>query len=329
MMNDKKCQGCGITLQTQNPTAPGYVKNLEKDYCIRCFQLTHYGKYQKSNKTNQDYQKIISQIQKNSLVLYICDIFSLNLEPISKLNNTLLVLTKRDVLPKSIKDEKITEYIQKRYPNLIDMEIISSIHNYNLDNLLAKIKKYHHNQKIYLVGYTNSGKSTLLNKIIKNYSAKTTEITTSMYPETTLDKIEVKLDKNLTLIDTPGLIKEKNFLNQLPSSSLKKFHIKKEIKPRTIQVQETGSILIDDIIRLDYQTNQPNSITIYINNGVIVKKISPKNPSLKAKQKYSFQLEEGKDIVIEDICFIKLVHPINIDIYTNSEIDIKERDNLI
>lgn len=328
-MKDKKCLGCGTILQNEEPTQAGYIPNINHELCQRCFKLKNYGEYQKTIKNNQDYKKIIESIDKKAQVLYICDILSLNLDNINKFKNVILVLTKRDILPKSIKDSKIIDYIKKRYKHIEDIEIISTLHNYNLDNLYNKILKYNNKQPIYLVGNTNSGKSTLLNKLIKNYSDQNLEITTSMYPSTTLDKIEIKLNNEITIIDTPGLINENSLINKLPTKELKKYNIKKEIKPRAIQIKDSGSILIDNLIRLDYHTKEANSMTIYINNGVPTKKISINNSILKNGIERNISLPKGKDIVIEDICFIKIVKPIEIDLYTQENIKISIRDNLI
>lgn len=328
-MTDKKCLGCGSILQNKDINKEGYTNDINNDLCIRCFKLKNYGEYKKTTKNNIDYNKILSSIDNNSLVLYVCDILSLNLDNIDKFKNVILVLTKRDILPKSVKDIKIINYIKKRHKNLLDIEIISSIHNYNLDNLYNKILTYNNKLPIYLVGNTNSGKSTLLNKLIKNYSNQDVEITTSMYPSTTLDRIEIKLDENITLIDTPGLINENSLMNKLSNKELKKYNIKKEIKPRIVQIKESGSILIDDLIRLDYHTKESNSMTIYINNGIPTKKISLNNPILKDKIHRNIILPKGKDIVIEDICFIKIVKPIEIDLYIKENIKISIRDNLI
>ena len=68
---------------------------------------------------------------------------------------------------------------------------------------------------------TNSGKSTLINKLIKNYTDKQLEVTTSLYPSTTLNKIEINLD-NLKIIDTPGLLNEGSILNKSISKRNKK-----------------------------------------------------------------------------------------------------------
>ena len=53
----------------------------------------------------------------------------------------------------------------------MDYIIISSISNHNIDSLYKLILSKGFN-RVYVVGYTNSGKSTLINKIIKNYSDK-------------------------------------------------------------------------------------------------------------------------------------------------------------
>ena len=325
---NKKCIGCGTLLQDENKEKEGYVDNLEKDLCQRCFKLKHYGEYKIVSKDNNDYKKIINNISKDSIVVYICDIFYLNLDNINLFDKVLLVLTKRDTLPKSIIDDKIKKYIKKRYNNIIDIEIISSINNYNLDNLLSKLYKYS-NKEIYFVGNTNSGKSTLLNKIIKNYTSSNIEITTSMYPSTTLDIINININNNLTIIDTPGLINENSIINNLPNNYIKRFNIKKEVKPRTFQIKDTGSIIIDEIIRIDYNTKEINSMTVYINNGINVKRIGKNNDILKDKYVNKVKLQKNKDVVIDDICFIKFTKEVELNIYLIDETTIKTRDNLI
>ena len=70
------------------------------------------------------------------------------------------------------------------------------------------------NNKVYVVGNTNSGKSTLINKLIDNYSTiDNKKVTTSMYPSTTLDKVEIneinyKYVGSKTLASAVGMDKE-------------------------------------------------------------------------------------------------------------------------
>ena len=311
----KKCLGCGNLLDD----------NYDKDLCERCFRLKYYGEYQVTNKSNIDYFKILDSISENDLVLYITSIFNINLEYLKKFKNVIIVITKKDILPKSIKDLKIINYIKKHYGEY-DIEVISSVKNYNLDNLMNKIKKYNKN-KVYLVGNTNSGKSTLLNKMIINYSDNNPSITTSIYPSTTLDVINVNID-NITFIDTPGIIDEGSIINYIDNNTLKVITPKKEIKPRTYQIKGKGSLIIENMIRLDYEV-EIGSMTIYISNAVNIVRVGFNNNKLHELEKKEFNLEKRKDIVITDLCFIKLIGLVKVQIYANSNIKIYERDNLI
>lgn len=324
-----KCLGCGITLQTSDENKLGYTTNLESQICKRCFRLKYYGEYQKVTLNNDDYQQIINNIQESSIIIYVADILSLNLSYIPNLSNTILVLTKYDILPKSTKEEKIITKLKKQYPNLLDIIVISSLKNYHIDKLYNTIKKYHHKKEIYLIGTTNSGKSTLLNKLINNYGQdQNSNITVSMYPSTTLDKVEINLN-NLKIIDTPGLIEEGNYINILSKKELKKIMPKKEIKPRTCQITGKGSILIDNYARIDYETKDKNSFVIYTAPTITSNFISSKNNTLKDLTPHKYSLENNQDIVLPGLGFIKFKNPINITIYTPKEIILHQRDNLI
>lgn len=322
---EKKCSGCGIILQTKDKNKDGYVDNLDKDLCYRCFRQKHYNEYQEANITNID--NILNNIKDNDLVVYISNILNLNIDYLNKFKRVILVLTKRDILPKSIIDDKIKNYIKKNNHNLIDIHIVSSINNYNIDNLYNSLLKHNITNNIYFIGNTSSGKSTLINKIISNYTDIDKDITTSMYPNTTLELINIKIN-NINYIDTPGLINKGSILNYIDSKIIKRINPKKEIKPLTYQLTGTGSLLIDDLVRIDYNCNK-TSITVYINNGIPVKKINSNRNDLKEHNKKSFSNLHNEDIVIEDLCFIKFTNYIDLDIYTYNNVLITRRDNLI
>ena len=313
---NRKCMGCGNILKDDE---------LEHNICNRCFRLKHYGEYHVTNKDNSDYLKIINNIDSNDLVIYVTSLLNLTIMDLSKFKNVIVVLTKRDILSKSVKDNKIIDYVKNHY-NFKDIEVISSIKNYNLDNLISKIEKYN-KKKVYLIGNTNSGKSTLLNKLIENYSESDIDITTSMYPSTTLNTIEVKI-KDIMFIDTPGIIDNGSVINYIDYKMLKKITPKKEVKPRTYQIKGKGSLVIEDLVRIDYETND-NSMTIYIANSVNILRVGEGNPRLKDLPKREFNLKNDKDIVITDLCFIKFVKGLKVNIYANNNINVYERDNLI
>lgn len=324
-----KCKGCGVNLQNIDASVLGYTSNLENQICERCFKLKNYGQYSKVTLNNEDYLKIINSINKDNLVIYTTDILNLTISNIDKFKKVIIVVTKKDILPKSIKDAKIINYIKKRYLNVIDVIIISSIKNYNLDYLYSQMKKYSNKLPVYIVGNTNSGKSTLINKLIDNYSVQNlSKVTTSMFPSTTLDKVEINLG-DLKLIDTPGLIDNGSITNTITPKELKSITPKKEIKPKSCQINGSGSIIIGDFARIDYETPSNNSLVIYASNFLDIRFSSLKKEISEDLVKTEFRLKEHQDIVIPGLGFIKFVGPIKVSIYCKNNVKPYSRDNLI
>ena len=144
MSEDKYCIGCGIKLQDENMTAEGYTTSIENDICSRCFKMKNYGDYQVVTKSNDEYINILKSVNDTKdLVVYIIDLLNISRD-INLIreyfdNKVLLVLNKRDILPKSIKDEKIKEYFAKLGLDYEDVIIVSPKKNYNIDELLLKI----------------------------------------------------------------------------------------------------------------------------------------------------------------------------------------------
>ena len=327
-----KCYGCGVELQNITNDKIGYTSNLNNNLCERCFRIRNYNEYKTVIKDNNDYINILKEINKtDDLVVLVVDLFNINknIEDISKYitNNILLVLTKRDLLPKSCYDEKFKEYFKNYNLNIIDSVIISSLKNYNFDELYNKINSYKISNKVYIVGFTNSGKSTLINKIIYNYSNYDTVITTSNLPSTTIDSIEVKVNDSLTLIDTPGLLDNGDIINYIDSKTLKKIIPTKEIKPITYQIKDRQTIIIEDLVRLD--VDKYNSLTIYMSNNLNIKRIYKDINDFKNSKKYELELEDDSDIVIQGLGFIKVTNKSKITLYIKESISVFVRKNLI
>lgn len=320
-----KCIGCGSILQDTDENKDGYVLDINDKLCQRCFRIRYYNEYKNTIRDNNDYLKILDSINNDDLVVYVTSLLDIRLDYIDSFKNVIVVLTKRDILPKSVKDDKLIKYIKSRY-NPLEVIVVSSVKNYNIDYLFDTLRQYKKNN-IYVVGTTNGGKSTLINKLIKNYSDNDVVITSSMYPSTTLDKIEINI-LGLNIIDTPGLINKGSIVNYIDNNLLKKITIKKEIKPKTYQLNGKGSILIEDLIRLDYDT-KGTSMTIYVNNLVNIRFLGKDNNKLLEGKCNKFSLDNNKDIVISDLCFIKFTKSVNLNIYSNYDVLIYERDNLI
>ena len=324
---NNKCIGCGILLQDIDENMDGYVSNNDHRLCSRCFKIKNYGMNKVVVTGNDDYLKILDNIKDEDIVVYVSSLLTLNLDYLDKFKNVILVLTKRDIMPKSIKDEKIINYIVNKY-GIKDVVIVSAFKKFNLDVLYNKLERIGKNKKIYFVGSTNSGKSTLINEMIKSYNGCDGYITMSSFPSTTLSTIDVLIG-DLSVIDTPGIVCEDSIINNLDSKGIKKLNSKKEIKPITFQIKGKGSILLDELCRIDYDTNI-SSMTFYVSNSLRVDKISLNNNNRMLEyNSLEYNLDKDKDIVIEDVGFIKMTNPVKLKVYYKDNINIKVRDNLI
>lgn len=333
---EKRCSGCGVLLQDQNLLQEGYTTSLENNVCQRCFRMKNYGEYQVVTKSNDEYLKILKSVgETKDLVLYITDLLNLeeNIEEIRSIipNKMILVLNKKDVLPKSVKEEKLINYLKEKNIEFEEVIVVSVNKNINIDYLLKRIKYYQTSKNVYVVGHTNAGKSSLINKLISNYSDNTQELTMSPLPSTTLNLVKIDINDYLTLIDTPGLVDNGSILNRVDASMVKKISPKKEIKPRTYQLRKNQSIIIEDLIRIDYVEGEKNSFTLFVSNDLKVKRLLNlfNNDELKDKNKLTYEVKYDEDLVINGLGFVKIVNKGVIDVYIDKDIDTFMRKSLI
>ena len=322
-----KCLGCGAFLQDKDKNEEGYTNNINNKYCKRCFDITHYNKYTFSNKTNEEYLKKIDYISKtNDLVILTVSLFEMiDFDLLNIKNPVILVFTKKDLIPRSIKEKRILEKIHTNL-NIKGKIFVSSKNNYNLDILMDLINKYKVSKNVFLMGLTNAGKSSLINKIVKNYSNEKSDITVSNLPSTTLDFIKKKINKDLILIDTPGLLDDGNIIDIVPEY-IKKIVPNKEINPIIYQIKNRQSILIEDFFRMDLFEN--NNITFYISNNLKIYRVYKDTDKLKKLEMYNLNILNNQDLVIKGLGFIRFKNKCNVNIYIPEGVKFILRNSII
>ena len=308
----KKCLGCGSILQTDDVDKEGFVKSnvyAKSDYCERCFKIMHYGEYSVLDK-KIDTDGIIRNINsdKYACVAFLIDCLNINENLIKYINkfrvNKYILITKKDVLPKSLKEKKIIEYIKNNIYNTDNIMCISSVKNYNIDTFLKRIDK-DNVRRLYIVGFTNSGKSTFINHLLTSNLMKPT-ITTSSIPNTTASFITIKLNNKLTIVDTPGFIDNEAIYNFIDYNKVVKLYPKKEIRIKTFQTRSNYAILVNDILRLENVGSKLNSFSFYMNDKLRYEKVKSKNEKLKILPSITYDITEPTDILINGLGFIRI-----------------------
>lgn len=325
----RSCIGCGSEMQSMFPEKAGYVApnvfGVAK-MCERCFRLQNYNEFSQMDIDSHFFSEMYKNINRtNALIVVVTDIFNLdsNFEVFNRMTNPkILVLNKRDILPSSISDEKILNSVEGNY---IDKILVSSKNNYNLDLLINKIRNHRTSNKVYILGYTNAGKSSIINKLLYNYAKKESKIVTSMLPSTTLNMIEMELENGLILIDTPGIVDKGNISNYVSFEKLNKINPRKVIKPKVFQVKRPQSFILDDLAQI--KVNDNNIITFYISRDITIER-NFKNKELHF-DKRTITVDEDSDLVINGLGFVNFKKKTTVDILTYSNVEIYTRKALI
>lgn len=317
----KKCSGCGAILQSENKNYKGYIpenKITDSNYCERCFQIIHYNK-----KTVTELENINEYIKdevnkKAKYVYFLLDFININQETINTYHNInvpkTLIISKTDIIPKSIKEHVITNWLKETYNIKENIIYQSTKRNINTKYVVKNLEEQNI-KECYILGYTNAGKSTFINKLSSYENKEHEEITTSLIPNTTIDFIKINLNSKLSIIDSPGFTLSETIYNEDEFDLIKKVNPKNFLKPATYQLKDIASILIEDKIRLKSSIN--NSLTFYISNDIKIERVFDKNESLKDLEEYKIKIPANSDLVIKSLGFINIKKACTITI--NSE----------
>ena len=369
-MEQYVCIGCGAIIQTEDPKGTGYTpqsalnKMLESEgplYCQRCFRLRNYNELQPASLTDDDFLKMLSSIaDEDALVVFVVDLFDLYGSMISGLkrflgdNPILFVANKVDLYPKSVNRNRLKAWIERHAKEYgikpVDTLLVSGHKRIQIDELLEKINEYRKGKDAYVVGVTNVGKSTLINKLIQSIGETGEVITTSQYPGTTLGQIDIPFDEHSSLVDTPGIIHRHQITHYLAEKEMKKVLPQKELQPKTFQLNSEQTIFIGGLIRVDYEQGERNSFTFYTpqtidlhrtklekatefyekHAGTLLTPPTGDNMKLYLKLvKKTFTIKEKTDLVIAGLGWVTIQKPGTVSVWSPKEVDVIQRQSII
>jgi ribosome biogenesis GTPase A len=271
--------------------------------------------------------KIIKEVNdKKYFVFFLVDLFNINQEIIDTYhkikNNKCLVISKSDVIPKSFNKDKIKLWLKNTYNINDNILFLSALKNKSVKNIFDILEK-NNTKKCFIMGYTNSGKSTLINTLNNSES----KINTSLIPNTTLDFINIYYEDYL-FIDTPGFILDNPIYRKNELEFIKKINMKKFIKPVTYQMKKNESILIENKIRIE-NIGDNNSYTFYMSNDIDIKKVYENNDRLKEYMLKTYHIKNNTDIIIKGLGFINIKKECDINIYIENHNIIEFRNSFL
>ncbi|AMG63259.1 MULTISPECIES: ribosome biogenesis GTPase YqeH [Staphylococcus] len=366
MTETLKCIGCGAPLQSENKNAPGYVPEhnlFRKDViCRRCFRLKNYNEVQDVGMDSEDFLNLLNGLSDRSgIIVNVVDIFDFEGSFINALKRIvgnkkiILVANKLDLLPKQINHRRVKEWLKrsaKKYGlEAEEVVLISAEKGWGIEDLLTAINQNRDHEDVYIVGTTNVGKSTLINKLIELSVGEKDVVTTSRFPGTTLDMIDIPLDETSFMYDTPGIIQEHQMTHLVTEKELKTIIPKKEIKQRVYQLNESQTLFFGGLARIDYVSGGKRPLICFFSNDLNIHRtktekanelwknqlgdlLTPPNnvSNFNLKDIKAVRLETGKekrDIMISGLGFITIDSGAKVIVRVPKNVDVVLRNSIL
>ena len=279
------CSGCGARLQTEDKGAVGYVppQALSRTplVCQRCFRMKHYNEASNVTPDQGQFLRLLGGVgDTDSLVVHIVDIFDFEGSLIGGLNRfvgnnkVVLAVNKIDLLPAAVNPNRIRNWVQRRAKEeglrVADTVLISAKRGTGVDRLAETIETHRRGRDVYVVGAANVGKSSLINRLIRDFSDLDAEVTVSAYPGTTLDLIRIPLEDGGAVIDTPGVMYDFRLTEIVPKSALAQLVPERPLKPATYQLDPGQSLFFGALARFDYVEGEHRPFTCYVSPALSI-----------------------------------------------------------
>lgn len=292
-----RCYKCGTILQDEKVNDKGYISseilNNHKSeilMCNDCFDKLIFNPGPVLDDIDEDFYSIIDDARAtDSLIVLVLDLFSFEGFASQRFRNSidssnvLVVGNKRDLLPKEIDDEVLKEHIRHRLRNTCNLNVqevilTSSIENYNIDILLERINSLRARHDVYILGFPNSGKTSLVNCLLKHYQNKTTRVISTIdYPGTKIRVFEVPLDRTSNLYDIPGMSSHNSIQDVVEPTIVNQLLFKKPASIKSATLSQGNAIAIGGLAKIELIKGSKTNVKMFVSEKIELKTIRSKD----------------------------------------------------
>ena len=292
-----RCYHCGAILQCDNPNDKGYIipESLNRAtpiqiiYCDKCFEtMKAFNNSELDQNVDHEVLKILDDAYAtDAYIIWVVDLFSFNgtlnkeiADKIKKLSVTV-VGTKRDLFPKSVKDESLIAYLTERFqaygvkPNTV--RLLGTANKEDPKELIASMNSIRKGHDVYMIGNNASGKTSIINKALKGFENKTNrQIKTIKYPGTNVDVLEIPLSRSSFFYELPGISQNTSATGKLEKDVVKQIVPKKDLKMTIRSLSAGDALMVGSLASFEIIKGKPATYRFFAAEGVETRKVSLK-----------------------------------------------------
>lgn len=292
-----RCYQCGEILQDKNPKEKGYYnsKIFKNDlsrqvaFCDECYdKIKSINNSILAKDVDDEILTILDDaFATDAVILWAVDLFTFNgilnedlVERVKKLD-VVVVGTKFDLLNNYISEEDMKQFLLEQFNeagiNPKEIVVLGNVKNLDMTDLFNRMNKIRRGHDVYMLGTSECGKTTLINKFLSGYTNKTKRtIHSSIYPNTSVNLFEIPLSNSASFYEMPGFSLVNTVLGKVEKEVQKAITPKKQIKV-TKRILKTGdALMIGSLAYFSIEKSKPTTFRFYSAEGVEVKKTSAK-----------------------------------------------------
>lgn len=292
-----RCYNCGAVLQSRSKEESGFVAQRFLDnrsddlvlYCQKCFdkmKVINTGAL--DQHIDDETIKILDDARAtDATIVWVVDLFSFNgtiapeiVKKIRKLN-LIVVATKRDLFAKNLGNETFTRFINERFEEaglkVNKVHILGTNDGISFEELFEGVDPSYKAHDVYFIGSLTSGKTFLINKLLKTYNNKTKwAIETKAYPGTNQKVLSIPLSNSTFLYELPGLSLGTSVAGKVEKDILKLITPRKKVDASNHAMRKGQTLAIGSLAAFQLVKGKPTIFKLYRAEGVEAKNISTK-----------------------------------------------------
>ena len=292
-----RCYHCGAILQCEKPNEKGYIipESLNRAtpiqiiYCDKCFEtMKAFNNSELDQEVDQEVLKILDDaVATDAYIVWVVDLFSFNgtlnkeiANKVKKLSVTI-VGSKRDLLPQNVKDESLVAYLTERFQEYgvkpASVRLLGNSDKIDPKEIINAINVARKGHDVYMIGNNASGKTSIINKVLKGFENKTTrQIKTVTYPGTHVNVLEIPFSRSSFFYELPGISQTTSASGRLEKDVVKQIVPKKTVKVVQRSMAPGDALMVGSIASFEVIKGKSTNYRFYAAEGVETKKVSSK-----------------------------------------------------